>query len=103
MLEEALALLRPVAEAKKVTLRARPAGGEALFAVTDTGPGVAPEDLSRLFERYWQAPKRRSEGSGLGLYIAKGVVDAHGGRIWAERAAEGGAAFCFTLPLACAE
>jgi len=139
MLEEALALLRPLAEAKGVALReesepglrvqadrerffqvlsnlvgnaikftpaggricvrARATGSEALFAVSDTGPGVAAQDIPRLFDRYWQAPKKRSQGSGLGLYIAKGIVEAHGGRIWAERADEGGAAFKFTLPL----
>jgi signal transduction histidine kinase len=140
MLEDALALQRPLAEAKglalrfevepdvrvladrerlfrvlsnlvgnaikftpaggRVLVRAGARGGDALFAVTDTGPGVAPEDIPRLFDRYWQAPKKTSEGSGLGLYIAKGIVEAHGGRIWAERADEGGAAFRFTLPLA---
>jgi signal transduction histidine kinase len=81
-------------------VRVHASGGQALFAVSDTGPGVAPEDMPRLFDRYWQAPKKRSEGSGLGLYIAKGIVEAYGGRIWAERAGEGGAAFNFTLPLA---
>jgi signal transduction histidine kinase len=84
----------------RIILRAAAHGDHALFAVTDTGPGVAPEDMPRIFDRYWQAPKKGSAGSGLGHYIAKGIVEAHGGRIWAERAEGGGAAFRFTLPLA---
>jgi light-regulated signal transduction histidine kinase (bacteriophytochrome) len=67
------------------------------FAIRDTGPGIAPEQLSHLFNRYWQARKAR-EGTGLGLYIAKGIIEAHGGRIWAESEQGRGSTFYFTLP-----
>ena len=83
----------------RIALRASSEQGHALFAVTDTGPGLAPEQMSEVFNRYWQASKTGREGTGLGLYIAKGIVEAHGGRIWAERSEEGGAALKFTLPL----
>jgi two-component system, chemotaxis family, sensor kinase Cph1 len=83
----------------RIVLRASAEQGNALFAVTDTGPGVPAEQMSEVFNRYWQASKTGRDGAGLGLYIAKGIVEAHGGRIWAERAEEGGAAFKFTLPL----
>jgi len=67
--------------------------------VTDTGPGLTPEQASPVFNRYWQAAKTAREGTGLGLHIARGIVEAHGGRIWVERPTQGGAAFMFTLPL----
>jgi signal transduction histidine kinase len=51
-----------------------------------------------VFDRYWQARSGDQEGTGLGLYIAKGIVEAHGGRIWAEARADSGATFTFTLP-----
>jgi PAS domain S-box-containing protein len=57
--------------------------GEARFAVADTGCGVAPEQIPHIFDRYWQAKSAR-DGIGLGLSIAKGIVEAHGGRIWVE-------------------
>ena len=69
------------------------------FAVRDTGVGVEPDALPRLFERFYKADKaRRSDGTGLGLAIAKHIVQAHGGIIWAENRPGGGAVFGFTLP-----
>ncbi len=68
------------------------------FAVHDEGEGLNEEELSRLFDRFWQAERRSKRGLGLGLYIAKAIVDAHGGRIWAEHQQAGGACFKFTLP-----
>jgi signal transduction histidine kinase len=73
------------------------------FWVADTGPGIAPEDLPYVFDRFYRADpsrSRRSGGSGLGLAIARGYVEAQGGRIWAERADGQGAVLAFWLPAA---
>ncbi|HYV44689.1 MAG TPA: hybrid sensor histidine kinase/response regulator [Myxococcaceae bacterium] len=84
-----------------VTVRAERSGSDALFEVSDTGPGIQEEEQPHIWERYWQAsPGRAGKGIGLGLSIAKGLVEAHGGRIWVERRSEGGARFHFTVPLA---
>ncbi len=74
--------------------------GWARFAIRDSGPGIDATELRHIFDRYWQARRVRSAGTGLGLYIAKGIVEAHGGRLWAESALGAGATFAFTLPLA---
>lgn len=69
--------------------------------VQDSGPGFSPDDLSRVFEQFYrgeQARSRSTGGAGLGLAIARGIVEAHNGRIWAENAPEGGARVCFVLP-----
>jgi signal transduction histidine kinase len=64
-----------------------------------TGPGIAPEHLPRIFDRFWKEDPSGTRGTGLGLFIAKGIVDAHGGRIWVESSIGQGAAY-FTLPVA---
>jgi histidine kinase len=65
-----------------------------------TGPGIPAEELSRIFERYWHRERgRRPGGHGLGLAIARGIVDALGGRIWAESTPGEGSTFHFTVPL----
>jgi chemotaxis family two-component system sensor kinase Cph1 len=137
MLEEALIVLRPLAETKRIKIthelrgaarvqadrerifqvlsnlignaikftpeggridvRTRREDGEVLFTVADTGPGIPEEQLSNVFNRYWQEHRASREGSGLGLYIAKGIVEAHGGRIWAENRPGSGAQFKFAL------
>jgi signal transduction histidine kinase len=72
---------------------------DVLVRVEDTGEGLAPEAPGRMFERFWRAdPARTGGGTGLGLAIARGLVEAHGGRIWAENRQEGGARVSFTLP-----
>jgi signal transduction histidine kinase len=75
---------------------------EALVSVVDSGRGIAQAELPALFDRYFQGQTRPvvhgSAGVGLGLYIARGLVEAHGGRMWAESAPEAGSTFCFTLP-----
>lgn len=73
---------------------------ERSASVRDTGGGIPGADLPHVFDRYWQARKTGSAGAGLGLAIAKGVVEAHGGRIWAESEEGAGAVFHFTLPMA---
>ncbi|MCS7197802.1 MAG: ATP-binding protein [Candidatus Bipolaricaulota bacterium] len=72
------------------------------MSVRDEGPGIAPEDLPHIFERFYRGDKSRarfSGGTGLGLAIAKALIEAHGGHIWAENLPDGGACFHFTLPL----
>jgi signal transduction histidine kinase len=80
-----------------VTVGAAPGGDTVGFYVADTGPGVDPHDLPRLFERFWQG--KRGAGLGLGLAIAKGIVEAHGGRIWVDSSPGRGSTFYFTLPI----
>jgi signal transduction histidine kinase len=78
-----------------------PDAGAIVVAVEDSGDGLSEETSSRMFERFWRGdPARRSRGSGLGLAIARGLVEAQGGRIWAENRPEGGARVAFTLPAA---
>jgi PAS domain S-box-containing protein len=76
--------------------------GEGFYeiAVADQGSGLTPEHAERVFDRYWRAPEAKHQGSGLGLYIAKAIVEAHGGRIWVESTPGQGAEFHFTLPVA---
>lgn len=73
------------------------ATGDVVFFVRDTGPGIDADELPRLFERYWRSKKASYRGAGLGLSIARGIVDAHGGRIWAESQVGNGSSFYFTL------
>jgi signal transduction histidine kinase len=84
----------------RISVAARAIGDEILVSVKDTGAGMSAEDLERIFEPYWQAQRTASLGAGLGLKIAKGIVEAHGGRIWAESAVGQGTTFFFTLPVA---
>jgi signal transduction histidine kinase len=71
------------------------------FSVTDTGPGISAEKRARVFDRYWQSSQgARQRGAGLGLSIAKGIVEAHGGRIWVESVPGEGSEFAFTIPQA---
>ena len=88
----------------RVTIAARTVGKWVEVAVTDTGSGVVAEDLPLVFERFYRSDKSRARatgGSGIGLTIAKHLVEAHGGRIWVESAGEGqGSTFTFTLPQA---
>ena len=73
--------------------------GDVLVSVEDTGTGLDAEALGRMFERFWRADRARSSaGMGLGLAISRGLVEAHGGRIWAENSPGGGAKVSFTVP-----
>ncbi len=71
---------------------------ELLFWVADTGGGIASENLPLVFDRFWQATRAGRQGAGLGLPIAKGIVEAHGGRIWVESTEGRGTTFSFTIP-----
>jgi signal transduction histidine kinase len=94
------------------SLKFTPAGGmirvtaetggndEVLFTSADTGPGIPREHLSDIFSQYWQAKRTERMGAGLGLPIAKGIIEAHGGRIWAESEPGKGTKFYFTVPVA---
>lgn len=73
---------------------------EVRFSVSDTGPGISADSLPELFDPFWQGSEDSDDGSGLGLSIAKGIVEAHGGRIWAESDEGAGSTFHFTLPVA---
>jgi signal transduction histidine kinase len=85
----------------RVAVSARFDGGAALVAVRDTGIGIAPQDLPRVFEAFSQVGtgQAKAEGTGLGLPLAKKFVELHGGKLWAESTPGAGSTFSFTLPL----
>lgn len=84
----------------QVALSIERRGEMACFAVRDTGPGITSDHLPNVFDRFWKYETGGSAGTGLGLFIAQGIVDAHGGRIWVESPPGHGATFYFTMPLA---
>ncbi|GHO54034.1 sensor histidine kinase [Ktedonobacter robiniae] len=90
----------------QVVVDAQVQGAELLISVTDTGKGIPPELLARIFERFYRIDGSRQAqgggGSGLGLSIVRAIVEAHGGRVWAENAPGMGARIIFTLPLVAA-
>ncbi|HET9982864.1 MAG TPA: ATP-binding protein [Longimicrobiales bacterium] len=83
-----------------VAVRLREREGELVLSVTDRGPGLSPKSISRLFQRFYRVePGARIEGIGLGLYIARLIVEAHGGRIWVDSEIGKGSTFSVSLPL----
>lgn len=84
----------------KVTVSVQTGETELQFSVADTGEGIHAENLERIFDRFWQVPDIRRGGTGLGLWIAKGIIETHRGRIWATSELGKGSTFSFTLPLA---
>ena len=83
-----------------ILVEARPGPGEVVFRVADTGCGIRPDHLSHLFDRFWQGEARDRRGAGLGLSIVRGIVEAHGGRVWVDSEVGRGTTFHFTVPTA---
>ena len=84
----------------KVTVEAAASPDHVQVSVTDTGAGINPDMLDAVFQRFWQAKEGDRRGLGLGLYISRSIVEAHGGRIWVESTPGHGSTFHFTLPAA---
>jgi len=84
----------------RVSVTPEPTGESVIFCVVDEGPGIAPEEQERIFLKYYREASVRGsvDGLGLGLPIAKGIVEAHGGAMWVNSAVGCGASFCFSLP-----
>jgi two-component system sensor histidine kinase KdpD len=83
----------------EITVSAREVGPEVLVEVADHGPGLPAEALKRIFDPFVRIDGSKARGTGLGLAVARGLIEAHSGRIWAENRPGGGAKFVFTLPL----
>ncbi len=90
----------PVGGRVRVQAAAEPDPRWVRFSVIDTGVGIADDSMSRLFDRFWQADAAHAAGAGLGLVIAKGIVEQHGGKITVESEPGTGSAFHFTVPAA---
>jgi two-component system, OmpR family, sensor histidine kinase SaeS len=91
--------LRHTPDDGAIAVRLEQNGGDVLVRVEDSGDGLPEDAPARMFDRFWRADRARSGGGmGLGLAIARGLVEAHGGRIWAENRRDGGACVSFTLP-----
>ena len=99
--------IRLTADDVPTSTAATPEGGVVRqmvrFAVHDSGMGIRPSDLDKIFHKFGQAGNRRNAGSGLGLTFCKLVVEAHGGQIWVESTFGAGSTFAFTLPAAAFE
>ena len=84
----------PVGGTIRIAARAR--DKDVCFSVSDDGPGIPSDQMPHLFDRYWKG--KGAGGVGLGLFIAKGIVERHGGQIWAESRVGVGSVFSFTIP-----
>jgi PAS domain S-box-containing protein len=82
----------------RVMIGAAPRDRDVLFWVADTGAGIAADDVPHLFDRFWQARRAGRKGAGLGLPIVKGIVEAHGGRVWVDSTPGRGSTFYFAIP-----
>ena len=82
----------------RITGQTRP--DKVILCVSDQGPGIAPEDLPHVFDRFYRAPEasRQTKGAGLGLYLSRAIVEAHGGNMWVDPESGHGARICFSLP-----
>jgi len=84
----------------EILVRGQARPDHVIICVSDQGPGIAPGDVPHIFDRFYRAQEatRTTKGAGLGLYLARAVVEAHGGRIWVDTTARDGARICFSLP-----
>lgn len=87
-------------ESAEIRITAEPGSDGVVFAIEDRGAGIPADELPRIFDRFWQARRNRRPGAGLGLAIAKGIVEAHGGELWVESEEGEGTTARFTLPAA---
>lgn len=90
--------LKYTPEGRKIAVQAMMTADAVCICVEDAGSGIAEADLPHIFDRYWQANRQRTAGAGLGLAICKGIIEAHGGRIWATSTVGRGTTVSFTLP-----
>jgi signal transduction histidine kinase len=84
----------------EIRVRAEVRPSEVAVCVTDEGRGIDPSDAPHVFDRFYRSPgvTRNTQGAGLGLFLAKAIVEAHGGRIWVDPTTARGATLCFSLP-----
>jgi two-component system sensor histidine kinase KdpD len=89
----------------RIEISGTEAGAVVTITVRDEGPGIPPDEVDAIFERYYRGSRTQEtvSGTGMGLSIARDIVDAHGGRIWAKNRQPTGAEFVFTLPIAKSE
>jgi PAS domain S-box-containing protein len=88
-------------EGRQIEISGRPAPGEVVVTVSDQGVGIPPEEQTRVFDRFFRGARERQQstaGAGLGLFLARAIVEAHGGRIWVESSPGEGSAFSFSIP-----
>lgn len=90
-------------EGGEISLTARQKGNVVQVTIADTGAGIPPEEIPYIFDRYWQAERTKDLGTGLGLAITKGIVEAHGGKLWVNSEPGKGSQFHFTVPMAISE
>lgn len=86
-------------QGSEITVAVKETDKDVLISVSDNGPGIAADQLAKVFDRFWQAEKTKKLGSGLGLSIAQGIIQAHNGKIWVESDFGKGTTFYFTIPL----
>jgi signal transduction histidine kinase len=84
----------------EIRIRGQVRPEQVIVTVSDEGPGIDPADIPYVFDRFYRSERvaRQTKGAGLGLYLAKAIVEAHGGRIWVDSSLQGGARICFSLP-----
>jgi signal transduction histidine kinase len=87
-------------EGGEITITGRVEKEDIVMCISDEGPGIALEDVPRIFDLFYRSNEvsRKTKGAGLGLFLAKAVIEAHGGHIWVDNRAKEGARICFTIP-----